>query len=724
MANLSRQIGQLSRAALAAASLLLCGLATMRAETPQPASSCESSLQSHYTAAQGLQSSQDIYQASHEFQLFIAQALDCIAVDRAEIGEYPAAVPLFERALTLAPNNREFRLDYAAAAAATKDFVSTRRLAQQALDSSPGNCNDASCARAYLLLGDALLGTGDIKGAKDRFEKAVEIEPTFEHGYALAKAYLALDDKKSGAAIFAEMLASYGDSASIHMDFGRAYGQADFPEEAIKEFNQVLARDSSFPEAHYCLGASYLLRSGDTDFPQAEAEFHKELALHPDDYFSLSQLGYIAKNKGNLQEAEEDLRRAAILNPQNPDNFLLLAQVYTDLNRPADAEVALRSAIAVTTDPSRNHYQIRGAHYQLGRLLLQRGDTVDGKREMQITQDLLLQNRMLDEVNLTGKPLAGYQFPTAPATAIADSAAKAAESDFEHRVSPAIADSYNNLGGVAAQDENYKEAMEDFAESAAWNPAAEEIDFNWGKAAYSAHDYPKAARSLARYLRAHPNASGVREPLAMSMFLTGDYAGTLEVLAPIEYAVDASPVLAYAYAESLTRAGNRAAGIQRLHNLEQDKPAVGIYPLAIGRALATAGNFAEAEPELRKAVQLRPLNAEAQFQLAVTLFALGKDSEAQPLLAQLTGVASPETSQDADVFHRIGKLQLAHGIAKLAIANLETAARLNPDSPGISEDLIAAYVQDQRPADAQLEREHLEKLRARANSRSSPETGE
>jgi hypothetical protein len=38
--------------------------------------------------------------------------------------------------------------------------------------------------------------------------------------------------------------------------------------------------------------------------------------------------------------------------------------------------------------------------------------------------------------------------------------------------------------------------MEDFAQSAAWNPAAEEIDYNWGKAAYSAHDYRQAARSL------------------------------------------------------------------------------------------------------------------------------------------------------------------------------------------------------------------------------------
>jgi Flp pilus assembly protein TadD len=692
----------------------------MRAETSQSATSCESSLQSHYTSAQQLQSSQNIHQASLEFQLFIAQALDCIAVDRASIGEYTGAVPLFERALTLAPNNREFRLDYAAAGATTRDVALTRRLAQQVLGQSPEDCNDPTCARAYLLLGNVLLGTGDIKAAKDQFERAVQIEPSFEHGYALAKAYLALDDKKSGAAIFAEMLSSYGDTAPIHMDFGRAYGQADFPEDAILEFNKVLALDDGFPEAHYCLGASYLMRSGDTDFPHAEAEFHKELALHPDDYFSLSQLGYISKNKGNLQEAEQDLRRAATLNPQNPDNFLLLGQIYADLNRAADAELALRRAIAATTDPSRNHYQIRGAHYQLGRLLLERGDTGEGNREMHIAQELLLQNRMLDEVNLTGKPLAGYQFPTSLATA--GSAAKAAEQDFERRLAPAIADSYNNLGGVAAHDENYKDAEDDFAQSAEWNPGVEQLDYNWGKAAFAARDYRQAALRLERYLKAHPDASAVREPLAISAFLSGNHAGTIQALAPIEDTLDTSPILAYVYADSLAIAGDRTAGIARLRKLERDTPALGLYPLAIGRALAANGNYVEAEPELRKAVQLRPLNAETKYQLAIVLFSLKKDSEAQSLLAQLTGVISSETSQDAEVFHRIGILQLRHDNARLAVRNLEAAARLNPDSPAIREDLIAAYVQDQRPVDAQRERENLGKLRTRIDEGSLAET--
>ncbi len=37
--------------------------------------------------------------------------------------------------------------------------------------------------------------------------------------------------------------------------------------------------------------------------------------------------------------------------------------MYFDTNRPTAAEADLRQAIKLTTDPSRNHYQIQKAHF-------------------------------------------------------------------------------------------------------------------------------------------------------------------------------------------------------------------------------------------------------------------------------------------------------------------------------------------------------------------------
>jgi Flp pilus assembly protein TadD len=51
----------------------------------------------------------------------------------------------------------------------------------------------------------------------------------------------------------------------------------------------------------------------------------------------------------------------------------------------------------------------------------------------------------------------------------------------------------------------------------------------------------------------------------------------------------------------------------------------------------------------------------------------------------------------------LGKLQVRRGDVKSAVANLETAAELNPQSSLIHHELAAAYRKDSRPLDAQRE---------------------
>jgi tetratricopeptide (TPR) repeat protein len=525
------------------------------AQAIDSATAPELSMRQHYDAAQRLLSSGDREQAGLEFRLFLASALRSIGKNRLQIGEYTLALQTFEKALAFAPNDFALRLDFARAAIAARDFVKAKSLAEGALDASPAGDEKLQYSSAHLIFGRALLGMGDIKQAKEQFEAAVALDPTFETGYALAKAELALADKISAAQVFAEMRSSFGDSASIHMDFGRAYAEADFPEEAIQEFKKALQRDNTMAGAHYSLGASYMLRSGDTAFPQAEVEFHEELAVHPNDPFSYSQLGYIAMNRHNLPEAESDLKRAAALNPQNPDNFILLGQIYSNLNRTSDAEAALHQAIAATIDPSRNHYQVRGAHYQLGRLLLQDGRVSEGKNEMRIAQDLLLQNRLQDQVNVSGMHITGYQFPKLDTGAQANTQVLTVAMKFEEQIGPAIADSYNNLGATAAADNNLSEALTYFEQAAVWNPMMEGLDYNWGRAAFSAKRYRQAALCLGRYLQANPRAAGVREPLGMSRFIIEDYAGSVQALAPLDSLPMPTPSRSCA-AGDMTKASN------------------------------------------------------------------------------------------------------------------------------------------------------------------------
>ncbi len=678
------EISLLTRAGIAA--ILLLSATTVSGRGISQVRTAESPLQQHYDAAEALQAKGDLAQAATEYKLFLAEALHRVANGRAQVGEYSTAVPLFDEALTFTPDNSALQMDYAEAALDAHDLPKAQHLAQGLIDSSPKNARDLRMAKLHWLLGQVMLGIVDVNRARDQFAAAVAISPTFENQYALAQAYLAMLDKSSAAKLFTRMLAQFGDSAQIHMQFGLAYANADFPDEAIPEFRKALARDDQLPDAHYSLGASYLSKSGDTAFAEAEVEFRKELSFHPDDFYSYYELGHLAMNEHQLPEALADLTRAGELNPNSDDTFLMLGDLYGQLGKTADEEVALRRAIQVCTDPSRNHYQIRGAHYELGLLLKQEGKTEEGKKEMQNAEDLLLLNRKLDAANLAGKSI--VRFPSRKADAITDPDAAARVKQFEEQVGPVIADSFNNLGAFSAQAEDYASASGYFKNASEWNPGMDGLDYNWGRAAFGARDYRQAAICLSRYMQAHPDDARPRVPLGMSQFMLSDYSGAINTLSPLGAQLDSVPLLAYAYAESLVKTGDADQGIARLTNLEKADPNLALVPVALGDAFASQKQYQKAEVQWRAALHINPADKNAQFDLALTLIALGQKDEAQSLLKQLAG--QPETN-NPKIFYQLGKLQLDIGDTDAAITNLEAATKLAPDDDAIRLELTTAH---------------------------------
>jgi tetratricopeptide (TPR) repeat protein len=662
--------------------LITASISGQGVSKPHPA---DSPLQEHYDAAEALQGKGDLAQAAIQYKLFLAEALHRVGNGRARVGEYSEAAPLFDEALTFSPDNSALGMDFAEAALDAHDLPKAQHLAQKLIDSAPKNARDMRMAKLHWLLGQVLLGMNDVNGARDQFVAAIAISPSFENEYSLAQAYLAMLDKISAAKIFAKMLAQFGDSAQVHMQFGLAYGNADFPEEAIPEFKKAIARNNRLLDAHYSLGASYLSRSGDTAFLEAEPEFRTELSFHPDDFYSYYELGHLAMNEHQLQEAFRDLTRAAELNPSSDDTFLMLGDVDSQLGRNADEEVALRKAIQVCTDPSRNHYQIRGAHYELGLLLIQEGRAEEGKKEMQLSEDLLLQNRKLDAANLAGKPI--VRFPSRKADVITDPAAAAKVKQFEEQVGPVIADSFNNLGAFSAQSEDFASASDYFKQASEWNPGMDGLDYNWGRAAFGARDYRQAVICLSRYMQSNPDDARPRVPLGMSQFMLSDYSDALKTLSPLGAELDRVPLLDYAYAESLVKSGDFDQGISRLESLEKAESNLALVPVALGDAFTSQKQYQKAEVQFRTALQINPADKTAKLDLALALIALDQKDEAQSLLKELA--QQPGTS-NPKVYFQLGKLQLDLGDINAAITNLEAAARLAPGDDTIRLELAEA----------------------------------
>jgi tetratricopeptide (TPR) repeat protein len=671
------------------------------------APSAKNPLKRHYDAAQSFQAAAKLEAAAVEYRLFVGDALERLAVGRANVGDYGKALPMFEEALNLVPSNEDVRLDYAEACRRADDLQKAKSLAQDALTAEPQS------AKAHTTMGRILSQMKDNQGAIEQFEAAVGIQPDFENGFALANEYLRAKEEAKATKVFEEMLATYSDP-SVGIRVGTAYAEHGYPGQAIAEFKKVLAKNPKYPGAHYSLGAAYLVSASDALYPQAEEQFREELALRPDDYLSRYQLGFIELSQHRLKEAETDLTRAAALDPRNPDSYLSLGQLYMETNRPADAEAALRKSIALTPNVTRNHYQVQRAHYMLARLLLQSGQTDEGKAEMQISQQLLRKSVLQNQGRDGNAGAAETDGSAVSAAADAQSQGKQAVDPeeekpvaaYEKELAPAIADSYNNLGAIAAGNNQLAQALGYFEKAYDWNPSLPGLDFNWGKAAFSAFRYGEAIAPLGRHLKAHPDDAWARSALGTSLFMTGKYADAAKTFQPAEEAVIATPQLDYMYSVALIKTGEYDKGLAQLKALEAKKPGFAAPHEALGEAFAARKDFKDAAGEFRQVIKLNRDDFGAKYNLALALIQLQQNDEAQAMLAELA-----KSWQDPHVYFTLGKLQLGRGDLAGATANLEKAARMSPNSGPIHYELAAAYRREARTQDADREMKVYESLR-------------
>ena len=625
-------------------------------------------LQGHYNAAERFQAQGKLAPAAAEYRLFLGDALAELALGEAHVGDYTKAAPYFDGALALEPDSPQIRLAYARAAMEAGDLDNARNLARALLAEEAGN--PKGMAAAHEVLGRTLLKMNEDQQARTELEAGMSLNPDFADAYNLAIACIAMDDEKCAVRLFTTMEETYGDTPALHMQFGIAWGESDFQPRAEEEFRKVIAEDPKFPEAHYCLAATYLEENEASKVPLAEQQLQDELAITPRDFLTWAALGKLAVTRQDYPAAAKDLSRAILLNPGNPDAWLYQGQMYYNMSQWARAEPSLRQAIQLTTDPSRNHYQIQKAYYLLGRILMREGKEQEAAAQMRMAQKYLQSDFSQDQSRLSGMQGGKEQgmggSPTTLALkdtgADADPAAVQRLADLQKQLAPVIADSYNNLGAITAKDGDFSTATSYFQSAAEWNPAMPGLNYNWGRAAFAAARFGDAVMPLATYLSAHPADTHTRTALGISDYMIQDYKACVTALEPLAGQMDSTPEVAFFYADSLAKTGQIAAGIQRLTALEKAHPEIGSVRLALGEAYLASGQKQQAAEELRNAVRLDPRNPEAHYQL--------------------------------------GEALLAGGNPKDAVPELESAVRLSPRDPGYRHELAHAYRLVGRSADA------------------------
>jgi tetratricopeptide (TPR) repeat protein len=390
--------------------------------------------------------------------------------------------------------------------------------------------------------------------------------------------------------------------------------------------------NSQFPGAHYNLGLAYLLNEGATAVANAEEEFKMELAANPNDFFSNYYLGITCIFQRKWELAVDYLKTASRIQPNNPDPYFQLGQVYQELKKHDQAIDVLTKAIDLNPNLPHNKFQVTTAHYRLAQSLLQTGQTEAGRKELQVASELkarAFETTQKQAMGVSRVPDENYQTPQASLDQKTRSELEANETQLTKIISAL----HNSLGLVQAGRQNLTGAAVEFRLAKKWNPQQVGLDYNLGLAYFRSELYRDALAPLESEIKANPANTQARWLLGLSYFHTSGYAKAVELLHDVLTSESTNVELWYGLASSLIRQqqidtaehANERMTVLTAANPNNVRLAQVRYEL--GKALLQQANVAGAISNLEIAVKLEPENALFHYELGRAYTAAGRREE-------------------------------------------------------------------------------------------------
>jgi tetratricopeptide (TPR) repeat protein len=216
--------------------LLFCFYAAF-AVTIRSADDPATLLKRDFGSAKSALSEGDLSKAERHYTQAIALGLRQLGNLSVSESNFDQAARELDQAMKFAPGDPDIAVDGAVAWFRAADVKKARQLAQTVAADYPRH------ARAQNVLGRIDLYRGDFDAAVRDLQASVALEADFESSYFLGIAYLKAKRLADAQHWFQRLQAATGDSAALHVLFGRAYTIAHFPEPAVVEFRKAVQLD-------------------------------------------------------------------------------------------------------------------------------------------------------------------------------------------------------------------------------------------------------------------------------------------------------------------------------------------------------------------------------------------------------------------------------------------------------------------------------------------------
>lgn len=712
----------------------------------------------HLSAAETYQISGDLENATIENRAIVGIAMQRTGNLAIEEGDFQSAVKLLKQSVAYT-DNAPNRTNLAIALLRLNQLDEAVREAQKAIEI------DAKYADAHYILGNIYFTKEDYRSALPALEKVLVLAPNFDAARALGLTYLHLKQPERAKLLFEEMLSSIGkDTSYLHVLFGQAYEQTNYPLEAEREFKRALTIDPKHPRANFFLGYVILQHGGSDRLNEAGKAFEDELKISPNEFYANFFAGVVASSLSDHKKAILYFEKAIKANPQRGAAYLFLGQSQFESDDLPAAEKSLRQAITLSKTDASNNFEARRTHFLLGRLLVRSGRRVEGEKELAKARELQERsiNSARDEISqilgqVVGSPKhsldSNQTISSENLTPVIAPERLAQIKKIKTYLSEILAQAFHNLGVISVQNGLAADALEHFASASEWKDDFPGLSRNYGIVSFRAGQFDKAIAPFERHLKSEPRDDLSRRLLGASYYFTKNFAKSVETLKPLENVLANDAELAYFYGISLMQVKKNPEALQifnKLATLSQKNPEALFYA---AQGFMMLGDYDRSFKEFQNVVALAPKTAKANYFIGQSLIRLNRYDEAERAftaelaldprdvlskyhlaLTMIERKIEPERAISileetinlkadyADARYQLGKIFLERGETQKAIEQLEAAAASDPGKDFIHYQLSIAYRKMSRKADADRELKRYQELKA-ANRKSDAPMG-
>ena len=205
---------------------------------------------------------------------------------------------------------------------------------------------------------------------------------------AAADARIASGDPSAGRVALEDVIRAYPNSGNAHWKLGRLQEALGDDPAALKSFQNAVSLPSLGGAANVYARIGRI-RHTQLDLDAAVSAYRRRVELTPNDAAAHLDLGDVYRAQDRLDAALAEYLIAAILDSTSIRALATAAQIHAASGRDDAAVTLLRRAVTLDS----THLEAR---YALGRALMRLGQTEEGRRELQVFEQLQ-QKAMQDE---------------------------------------------------------------------------------------------------------------------------------------------------------------------------------------------------------------------------------------------------------------------------------------------------------------------------------------